>query len=49
MPHPFYIREPNKKLSPEKVDKKSEIRVGTLIKQIFINLGEILKILVKWR
>ena len=48
MPHPFYIREPNKKLSSE-VDKKKDNQVGTMIKQILINIGDILKILVKWR
>ena len=42
MPVPF------RKLSPKAV-KKSDIEVGTKIKQIFNNLGEILKILVKWR
>tara|TARA_R100000742_G_C4251066_1_gene69388 strand:- start:522 stop:665 length:144 start_codon:yes stop_codon:yes gene_type:complete len=47
MPHPFYMRKPNKEL-PEKA-VKSDIRVGTLIKNIFNNLGEIIKILVKWR
>lgn len=48
MPHPFYIRKPDKKLSPQ-VDKKSDIKVGTKIKQIFINIGDIIKMLVKWR
>ena len=49
MPHPFYIREPDDDLSSEQVDKKSDVRVGTLIKQIFINIGSIIKMLVKWR
>jgi hypothetical protein len=48
MPHPFYIREPDDDLSSKKA-VKSDIRVGTLIKNIFNNLGEIIKILVKWR
>ena len=47
MPHPFYMRKPEKESSKKVV--KSDIRVGTLIKNIFNNLGEILKILVKWR
>ena len=46
MPHPFYMRKPEKK-SP-KVGRKSE-SVGRQIKQIFTNIGEIIKILVKWR
>jgi|TARA_R100000479_G_scaffold84919_1_gene41216 hypothetical protein len=48
MPHPFYIREPEKELSSE-VDKKNDNQVGTMIKQILINIVDILKILVKWR
>ena len=47
MPHPFYMRKPEKK-SPEQA-VKSDVRVGTLIKNIFNNLGKIIKILVKWR
>jgi len=41
------MRRPEKKSS--KVDKKKDNQVGKQIKQIFINIGEILKILVKWR
>jgi len=48
MPHPFYMRKPDKK-SPQKAVKKSDIEVGTKIKQIFNNLGSIIKMLVKWR
>jgi len=47
MPHPFYMRRPEKK-SSKVVNRKSE-SVGKQIKQIFINMGEIIKILVKWR
>tara|TARA_B100000427_G_scaffold322049_1_gene323505 strand:+ start:822 stop:965 length:144 start_codon:yes stop_codon:yes gene_type:complete len=47
MPHPFYMRRPEKK-SPKAVNRKSE-SVGKQIKQIFINIRDILKILVKWR
>jgi|TARA_X000001388_G_scaffold23848_1_gene16357 hypothetical protein len=47
MPHPFYMRKPDEELPKKAV--KSDIRVGTLIKNIFNNLGEIIKILVKWR
>ena len=47
MPHPFYMRKPEKELTEKAV--KSEIRDGTLIRNIFNNLGEIIKILVKWR
>ena len=49
MPHPFYIRKPDDDLSSEKVNKKSDFRVGALIKQIIINIGDIIKMLVKWR
>ena len=45
MPHPFYIREPDDDLSSKKVDKKSDVRVGALIKQIIINIGDIIKML----
>jgi|5B_taG_2_1085324.scaffolds.fasta_scaffold92855_3 hypothetical protein len=48
MPHPFYMREPEKD-SPKKAIKKSDIEVGTKIKLIFKNLGSIIKMLVKWR
>ena len=48
MPHPFYMREPDKKL-PKKDVKKSDIEVGTKIKQIFNNLGSIIKMLIRWR
>tara|TARA_R100001230_G_C5671761_1_gene176771 strand:+ start:1172 stop:1318 length:147 start_codon:yes stop_codon:yes gene_type:complete len=48
MPHPFYIREPDKDLSP-KVDRKSEITVGTMIRNIFINIKDIVMMLAKWR
>jgi len=48
MPHPFYMREPEKK-SPKKAIEKSEIKVGTKIRNIFNNLGSIIKMLVKWR
>jgi len=42
------MRKPDKK-SPQKAVKKSDIEVGTKIKQIFNNLGSIIKMLVKWR
>ena len=44
MPHPFYIREPEKELSSE-VGKKNDNQDGTMIKQILINIVDILKIL----
>ena len=42
------MRKPDKEL-PEKVGRKSDIKVGTAMKQILTNIGEIIKILVKWR
>ena len=35
--------------SPLVVDRKSEISVGTMINNIFINLWDIIKILLRWR
>ena len=48
MPLPFYMRHP-KKESPEKKAVKSDKSVGKQIKNIFNNLGSIIKMLVKWR
>ena len=35
--------------SPLTVDRKSEVSVGTRINNIFINLWDVFKILIKWR
>jgi len=47
MPHPFYMRT-LKKESPKKA-VKSDNQVGKQIRNIFNNLGSIIKTLVKWR